>query len=92
MVQLMESWFLADVKALKSYYGAGFRVSALPKHNDVERVPKADVLKALREAIRVTNKPRYDKASHAPRILELLQPATVRLKARNCERFLSCLG
>jgi hypothetical protein len=25
MVQLMESWFLADIQALKLYYGKGFR-------------------------------------------------------------------
>ena len=36
MVQIMESWFLADVETLKNYYGEGFK--AIPRSDDVETV------------------------------------------------------
>ena len=44
MVQVMESWFLADADALSSFYGQGFRKQALPQNPNVEDVSKQDVL------------------------------------------------
>lgn len=35
MVQVMETWFLADQGALKSYYGNAFEVGRIPNTNDV---------------------------------------------------------
>ena len=42
MVQVMESWFLADRAALRRYFGHGFRETALPGHVAVEEIAKAD--------------------------------------------------
>lgn len=66
MVQMMESWFLADRDRLASYFGAGFRASALPAPGrDVEDIAKADLEKALRDATRQSRKGRYAKGRHS---------------------------
>lgn len=47
MVQIMESWFLADPQTLKTFYGQGYRPDALPSDQHVERIAKRDVSTAL---------------------------------------------
>ena len=42
MVQCMESWFLADVSALETFFGAGFKSAAIAKRNDIENISKKD--------------------------------------------------
>ena len=91
MVQLMEAWFLADPEALATFYGAGFRANALPGNACVEAIAKDDVLRAIANAIRDTNKPRYHKIHHAAAILERLDVERVRRAAPHCERFFSFL-
>jgi hypothetical protein len=88
MVQVMESWFLADGAALKAYYKKGFKASALPKRSNVEQISADDVFKALK---RVAG-PGYEKAVHAPKILELLSPDIVRARAAHCGRFLNAVA
>jgi hypothetical protein len=85
MVHVMECWFIADQAALKAYYKKKFNPKALPKARDVETVSKPHVYKSLKLA----SGGKYDKASHAPKILEKLDPRTVRIRASNCDRFLS---
>ena len=46
MVQVMETWFLADREALRRYFGARFRERAYGDWRELERVPKATVLRA----------------------------------------------
>ena len=48
MVQIMESWFLADIDALRRFYDGGFRESALEGNPRVEEIPKTDVLRRLK--------------------------------------------
>jgi hypothetical protein len=86
MVQLMESWFLADIQALKLYYGKGFREAQLRIKREVEQIPKKDVLKWLENATKKTQKGGYDKTDHAPRLLGLIDPAMVREACPNCGR------
>ena len=50
MVQLMESWFLADRQTLQTYYGRGFNVRRLPTNQDIEAIPKGDAENGLRGA------------------------------------------
>ena len=47
MVQLMETWFLADRDLLRSYFGASFRDKHIRKWPELEAVPKTTVLKSL---------------------------------------------
>ena len=50
MVQIMESWFLADRDALEEFYGQGYRENALPQNPQVEQITKRDVLNGLDRA------------------------------------------
>ena len=77
MVQVMETWFLADVDALESYYGQGFRRQALPQNPIIEDVPKRDLEIRLNQATRDTQKGPYSKGKHSFEILERLDRAKV---------------
>ena len=88
MVQVMESWFLADVGALESFFGRDFRESALPQNPKIENVRKQDVKTGLEQATRNTSKGKYDKGKHSFEILAELDPALVRCKSRHADRFL----
>jgi len=48
MVQLMESWFLADPEALDAYYGQKFSTNAIGQTADVERFRSARSITGLR--------------------------------------------
>lgn len=50
MAQAVEAWLIADPEALADYYGQGFRRQALPRHQDVEAIPKDDLLTTLERA------------------------------------------
>ncbi len=93
MVQIMESWFLADKATLARYFGKGFKEGALPKREDVEAIPKADVLKGLRDATRHTEtKGSYSKGSHSFQILALIDPNLVRTASPYADRLLVALA
>ena len=77
MVQLMESWFLADRPMLESYYGRGFSFRSLPANPNIEDIPKPDVELGLRNATRRSIKGAYSKTNHAPDLLNQLNPTTV---------------
>lgn len=89
MVQVMESWFLADVGALESFYGQNFRKSALPQNPMIEEVSKQGVETGLEQATRNTSKGKYNKGRHSFEILAELDPAEVRRKSPYADRFLS---
>jgi hypothetical protein len=88
MVQCMETWFLADVEALRRYYGKEFRESAMPRNPKVEEIPKKDVFEALKAATRTSKNPYDDrtKSKHAPRLLKLIDPALVKQASAHCRR------
>ena len=89
MVQVMESWFLADRSALRSFYGQRFLDNRLPRNPSVEEIPKGDVENGLHAATERTQKGRYHKTSHAPKILATINTARVRAAAPACERLFS---
>ena len=93
MVQAMEAWLLADVEALRAFYGQGFQESAIPVMQDVEQIDKAALVPALERASRRTQKGPYHKMRHAGRLLARIDPERVRLRAQHCERlFRTLLG
>lgn len=92
MVEVMESWFLADPSALEAFYGRGFAANQIPHRTDVEEIPKSQVYDSLERATRNTRKGRYDKADHAPQILKNLDPAAVRGRAPHCDRLFRALA
>ena len=91
MVQAMESWFLADMAALVSYYGQGFRRQVFPQNPNIEDVSKPDVNNSLDQATRDTQKGRYNKGKHSFEILEKLDPAKIRGASHYADRFLETL-
>lgn len=88
MVQVMETWLVADPSALAEYYKDGFDAASLPRHTDLEQVSKPDVLSALKKATKGTSKGPYQKL-HAFEILPRMSSGTVRGKCRHRDHFLS---
>lgn len=91
MIQIMESWFLADRDALKRYYGQGFHEGQLPGNPNVERISKSDVVNGLANATRGTRKKKYHKTRHAPDLLYGLDVDKVRSNAPSCKRLFASL-
>ena len=91
MVQVMESWFLADVDALDSFYGQGFRSGSLPANQNIEQISKQDVLGGLVQATARSRKGAYRKASHSYDILGRLDPGKVRAASPYAARFIEAL-
>ncbi|MDQ3179262.1 MAG: DUF4276 family protein [Acidobacteriota bacterium] len=84
MVQIMESWFIADVDALKKFYGQGFNSNAIPKNSNVETIAKSRVESSLKTAILKTNKSEYHKIVHGAKLLELINPQKICEAAPHC--------
>ena len=76
MVQVMETWFLADREALHRYFGTGFRKRALSEWPQLEAVPKATVLTALDRATAQCPK-RYGKGRVSFELLTEIDPGRV---------------
>jgi hypothetical protein len=72
MVQLMESWFLADQNSLAAYFGQGFNPNPLPANPDLETIPKQDVENGLGNATRPSRKGKYRKGTHDAPLLGLV--------------------
>jgi hypothetical protein len=78
MVQIMETWFLADRDLLQRYFGAALREHHLRTWPDLEALPKCDVLSALDRATAGCGQRRYAKGSTSFKLLEKLNPQLVR--------------
>jgi Domain of unknown function (DUF4276) len=90
MVQIMESWFLADVGALKALYKERLNEAALRRNPKVEEIPRGDVLSSLENATRGTKAGKYQK-NHAFKLLGLIDPAKVRKAAPHCEQMFNVI-
>ena len=93
MVQVMESWFLADRDCLVRYFGKGFRASALPAPQwEVEDVPKEEVGRALNESARRSRKEGYDKGRDSFELLSQLGAAKVIEASPHARRLVETLA
>jgi len=86
MVQIMETWFLADIAALRAYYGNSLQEEDLKGNPIVENRPKKDVYYGLKSATKETKRGEYHKTKHAPALLAAIDVSLVRAAAPNCER------
>lgn len=83
MVQIMESWFLADIDALKALFGG----SVTTGNPNVEQIPKEDMLERLKKAANGE----YHKVKHGTKLLGLVDPAKVRKAAPHCDRMFTAI-
>lgn len=91
MVQVMESWLVADADALAEFYGQGFRGQHLPANPNVEQIPKTDVLTSLQRATQGVSKGHYDKGKHSFEILATLDPGKVTSASPYADRLIQAL-
>ena len=88
MVQVMESWFLADPDNLKAFFGAGFNSDSLPAETDpIESIRKGKVFAALKEASQNTQKGAYKKSAHSFELLSCICPDKVTKRSPWARRF-----
>ena len=91
MIQMMETWIVADVDTLAKFYGNNFRQSALPRAINLENTQKRDVERALANATRRTTKGEYKKIKHARELLVKLDPKVVGKRCPSCKRLFNVL-
>lgn len=93
MVQIMETWLLADRDTLKTFFGQGFNASALtPATNHLEQVQKAKIYADLADATRqCKTKGAYGKGEHSFKLLALIDPAKVVEASPWAKRFVETL-
>ena len=82
MVQIMESWFLADANALRACFGRRLQEGSLKGNPKVEEIPKRDVEARLKSIAGG----KYHKVTDGVNLLTEIDPAKVRTAAPNCER------
>ena len=89
MVQIMESWFLADRETLKNYFGQGFQENQLPAAaNAIESVSKVQVYDALAKATRsCKTKGQYGKGDHSFNLLATIDPVLITTASPWAKRF-----
>jgi len=85
MVQMVEAWLVADPDVLAKYYGQGFHRNSLPRRDDVEAIPKDQLLQSLGRATADTKKKGYAKIRHCADLLGLLNQDRVRQRAHHCD-------
>ena len=90
MVQVMETWFLADLAALRQYFGPHFSGTPFRAWPALEAVPKQTVYAALEKA--TTNcKQAYRKGDISFEILATLNPAKVETACPHAKELLQRL-
>ena len=93
MVQVMETWIVADPETLAKYYGSHFRANAFPPAATAnpETIPKSRIMSSLHAATQRTPKGVYHKIRHASEILQRLDQPRVRQRCPACDRLFDTL-
>ena len=94
MVQVMETWLIADRATLQAFFGQGFTISALPATaNPLESTPKTTVYQALQQATKncKSSKP-YGKGEHSFKLLARIDPVKVQHASPWAKRFIQALA
>lgn len=76
MVQVMETWFLADRNLLRTYFGSSLRETHIKKWPSLEEVPKRRIYQALEQATASCTKS-YTKGKISFELLARLDPSSV---------------
>ena len=91
MIQIMETWIVADPDAVAAYYRQHFLKNALPRDEDLERVGKEQIYGSLQRATMKTQKKEYRKIRDAAALLEAINPVVVRRRCPSCDRLFATL-
>lgn len=92
MVECMENWFLADMAALKEFFGQGFKDIELSDKRCIEYIPKEDVYKKLADASKnCKTKGQYEKGKHSFKLLAQIDPDIVQRLSPWARRFIDTL-
>ena len=76
MVQVMETWFLADRNGLQTYFGDRFMANAIRQWPQLEEVPKETVFDTLEKATAGCSKP-YSKGKVATNLMAQIDPGLI---------------
>lgn len=90
MVQIMETWFLADRALLRRYFGGDLREDHLRSWPALENVLKPDILNSLDKATADCRKP-YAKGRVSFELLGLVDPSLVEAACPHAKRLLDRL-
>lgn len=85
MVTCMETWIVADRDALKQFYGARLRETALPPLDDLECRPRTEIQASLENATRGARNS-YRKGRRAFELLCTLNPDNVECHCESLKR------
>jgi Domain of unknown function (DUF4276) len=77
MVQVMETWFVADRDALRTFFGNCFNGSKIPAWPNLESVPKQRIYDALHRATAKCREKPYAKGKVSFELLRTILPAKV---------------
>ena len=90
MVQVMETWFLADRNALQTYFGERFKANAIRQWPRLEEVSVKTVFEALEKATDGCAKP-YAKGKVASDLVTRIDPGLVQRACPHAKRLLDRL-
>ena len=91
MVQVMETWLLADRDALRKFFGQSFHENSLPAaQSNLESIPKANVLQSLEGATARCAK-RYAKGTVSFEVLARINPDEVAARCPHAKAILDYL-
>ena len=90
MVQVMETWFLADRDTLRQFFGHSLNESHFRRWPDLEEVPKSTVIDALERATSNCQKP-YRKGRVSFELLGQINPQRVSDACPHASRLLNYL-
>jgi len=91
MVQVMETWLLADPDTLRAYFGSDFKPNKIPAWPDLEAMSKQHIFDTLASATAACSDKRYAKGKISFEILGKIDPEKVKQKCSSAKRFLDFL-
>lgn len=91
MVQVMETWLIADVTAMRAVFGPRFNDRGLSALPNLEAISKERIFAALNQATRRCDL-RYSKGIVSFRLLERVDPTIVRSRCRHASALLNAIA
>lgn len=93
MIQVMETWIIADPDGVERCYKQSLLKSALPRSQNLEGVEKERIYRALKRATTKTRMGEYrKKIGHVAALLEEIDPEIVRRRCPSCDRLFATLA